>query len=98
VKILSYKRLATGQTDLLNSKLKKKTHEPFNFLEGQHLLAFNPFVLVERHAVGASEITSVGNGDPQIPHRTSEGVEGRHARRLYRIQKKANVRVRIHVT
>ena len=45
-----------------------------DFLEGENFPLIDPFVLVERHAIGAAKITPVGHRDAQILERAFERV------------------------
>src|SRR5262245_33110024 len=78
MKILSHQGLTTRKSDLLYSEVEKQPYKPLDFFERQNLVPFDPFVLVERHAISATEIATVGDRNPQIAHRAAESIKGRH--------------------
>jgi hypothetical protein len=75
MEVLSHKRFAAGQSDLVDSEVEKESREAFNFLKGQHLVPVHPLVFVKRHAIGATEIASIRDGNSQIAHGTSESIK-----------------------
>src|SRR5262245_60935730 len=52
----------------MDSERKKESSHAFNFLEGQNLLALNPLIFIEGHAVGTPEVASVRDGDSEVTH------------------------------
>ena len=64
-------------------------HQAVDLPEAEQLLAFEELEVLAvdllRHAVGAAEIASVGDGDAQVPEGTVAGVEQgrRHGGFLY---------------
>jgi hypothetical protein len=64
VEIPSNERLTTGQSNFFDSKTEKQSRNVLDFLERKYLLPLDPLILIERHAVVASEVATVCNRDP----------------------------------
>src|SRR5689334_1025392 len=80
MKIPSDQRFASGQSDLFGAQGYKDPSQPFDFFKTKDLAALHPFVLIERHAVTAAEITAVCDRDSKVPNRPMENVLDRHER------------------
>src|SRR5262249_54877580 len=95
MEIFSHERFAAGQADFLNPKLEEKPDNALDFFERKDLLAFNPFVLIKRHAVRTAEIAAVGHRNPQIAHGALKRIDEKHDAGLYPIRKEGPPNVNV---
>src|SRR5438128_1567259 len=66
VKTLSHERLTACQPNFLHSELHEQSCQSGDFFKRQDLLLVNPCVLIERHAIAATEIASVGHRNSEV--------------------------------
>src|SRR5262245_45203348 len=87
VQIPPHEWFAAGQANLLSPEPDKDSCQTFDFLECQYFTTVDPCVFVERHAVAATEIAPVGNGDSKVAHRALKDVLGWHVTHYSRPEK-----------
>ncbi len=69
-------RLTSGQPDAVDAvSLDDEPGQPLDLLERQDLVAGGPRHAFFGHAVGAPEVASVGDRDPEVPVDPPEGVD-----------------------
>ena len=87
--VAAHERLATGDPDLADAAVDEDPRDACDLLEGQKLPPVEEPVVTAvdllRHAVHAPEVAAVGDRDPEIPKRPSEGIEHVHVRNGTRI-------------
>ena len=67
-------RFAAGETNHGDAEGDEDAGQALDFFIAENLGALDPVVLGERHAIEASEIAAIGDGDPQILDRTVEAI------------------------
>jgi hypothetical protein len=75
MQIVSDQRLASGEPNFLNTQLNKQMRHSGNFFKSKDLFLVDPLVLVERHAIGAAEIATISNRNPEVSNRSFVGIQ-----------------------
>src|SRR6185436_15842186 len=87
LEVAAQQRLAAREPHLLDAVPHEDPCEPRQLLERQQILAMQERELrtedLLRHAVRASEVAAIGDGDPQVANRPAERVEHGHGRANY---------------
>src|SRR5687767_2896575 len=81
--MLPNQRLAASETNLADAQPRCDARETRHLLKAENVL-FRPELHRFRHAVIASDITPVGNADPQVVVQAAESIDKRHLALLYR--------------
>ncbi len=66
VEVAPEQRLTAGETHLVHPQVGEDVHEPVHLLEGQHVIAGQPDVLLLGHAVLTAQVAAVGDREPQV--------------------------------
>jgi hypothetical protein len=65
-------RFASRNPNLLDSKPDKQVRQAGDFFEGKDLAPVYPLVFVERHAIAATEVAPIRDGNPNVFQRAAE--------------------------
>jgi hypothetical protein len=71
---MAQERLAAGNPDFFDPQMDKQMRQAGNFFKSEDFPPVYPLVFFQRHAIPATEVAPVRNGNPEIFQRPAKRI------------------------